>query len=158
MHLDKIKDSLVKINSIFCFLLLTACGKDSNNNTQERQSEAIQRAAEDSAAEDLRAYPPTKYTKYPRNVRSPIRSADMENDHCRGGTGNDPETYRACNRRDKIMVELEKKGWCWGGSNVGYLKHWLRCSDDPYYQPSQPASNPPYSEEEIKEATQPDTK
>lgn len=77
---------------------------------------------------------PTNYKQYPIQVRSLIRLTDLEDGRCRGRLGGAPETLRACNRRDHLLVLLEKKGWCWGGSHVGYLEHWLRCADDPDYR------------------------
>jgi hypothetical protein len=47
------------------------------------------------------------------------------------------------------LKELEKKGWCWGGSQYGYLEHWLECADDPHYRPA--GSIPSFSEADIQE-------
>lgn len=99
---------------------------------------------------DLRYYPLAKYRKYPETVRSLIRRADMEDDRCRGIFDN--ETLRACNRREWIMVELENKGWCWGGADVGYLEHWLKCADDPYRPRNYRRTIHLYSEKEIAES------
>ena len=95
---------------------------------------------------------PSKYLKYPQEVRLLIRHADTENDHCRGDSGDDPETLRACNRRYYLLLSLERKGWCWGGSHYGYLEHWLKCADDPDYRPGQYGSKPPFSDDDIREA------
>lgn len=77
----------------------------------------------------------------------------MENDQCRGGSGDDPETLHACNRRYHLLMTLERRGWCWGGGRIGAEDHWLRCSMDPGYRPGQLGSAPPYSEQEIAELT-----
>lgn len=94
---------------------------------------------------------PSNYLKYPEEVRSIIRRTDMENDHCRGSGGDDPETLRACNRRYYLLLALEKRGWCWGGGDYGYQEHWLRCRDDPDYRLGQYGAQPPYSETDIQE-------
>jgi len=137
-----------------CFLLV-ACGQTSSDGDRLSRSETIQAPApsanadlssevadwEGAGADNRRQtgeedegdyYAPSNYVKYPRNVRMLIRRADIENGHCRGGSGDVPETWRACNRRDRLIIELKEKGWCWGGSDVGYLEHWLKCADDPY--------------------------
>jgi hypothetical protein len=94
---------------------------------------------------------PPNYRKYPIAVRSLIRRTDIEDNHCRGDFGDDPETLRACNRRYYLLIALEKKGWCWGGADVGYLEHWLKCADDPDYRPGGYGSKPPYSRKDIEE-------
>lgn len=35
-----------------------------------------------------------------------------ENDRCRGGFGDDPETLQACDRRDLLDEQLTNEGWC----------------------------------------------
>jgi hypothetical protein len=121
--------------------------QSSSDAPAQLAKQAGQNLVFDSVPDDsgLRYYPLSKYLKYPKDVRSLIRWADMENGRCRGRFDN--ETYRACSRCDAIMFELKKKGWCWGGSDVSYLEHWLRCVDDPYYHPDEQEYSSPYSEE-----------
>lgn len=134
-------------------ILLIACGVKADSNAQtlgheippasENSADSTpgmaQRSAEGTESKNEASsdpensnfyYPLSKYRKYPEEVQSLIRRADIENGRCRGIFDN--ETLRACNRRELIMIELEKKGWCWGGADVGYLEHWLKCADDPY--------------------------
>lgn len=148
------------ILSTFFYGLLAACGPDSNDGKGHSGSETSHQptslsdagissrvAAWERAGAGNRYqrknevegdyYSPSNYTKYPKEVRTLIRKAHLENSQCRGGSGNEPATFLACDRRQKIIAELEKKGWCWGGSHVGYLQHWLRCTDDPDYRPGQ---------------------
>lgn len=157
-------------SAILSGVLLLACGQNSDNSTQVNHIADVQMLANVEAWEAAGAdgnhqvvtetesnadyYAPSNYLKYPDEVRSLIRRADIENGHCRGNSGNNPETLRACNRRERIMAELEKTGWCWGGSQVGYLQHWLKCADDPYYRPGGHGPKFLYSDEEINELTQ----
>jgi hypothetical protein len=50
------------------------------------------------------------------------------NDRCRGGSGNDPQTFAACSTRDALVVKLNKLGWCYGKRNQsGYQMSWHQC-------------------------------
>ena len=50
------------------------------------------------------------------------------NDDCRGGSGDDPQTMKACEKRDAIVEELAKKGWCYGHEGqIGAEKIWEKC-------------------------------
>lgn len=89
-------------------------------------------------------------TSQPFDAKPLMKRADTENEHCRGGHGDDPETMRACNRRQKFLTELERRGWCFEDD---VEQHWLRCADDPDYRPGQYGSEPPFSEEDIREAS-----
>jgi len=141
--------------------LLVGCNfSPANNDDDNRPSPQLsnQTVVNELTADDpdLKYFPLSKYQKYPVSVRELIRRADLENDRCREGRSDDPETYYSCNRRGRIMDELEKRSWCRGGADVGYLLHWLKCADDPYYPPEGRGPDTPYSEEGIREATQPD--
>ncbi|MCE0989313.1 hypothetical protein [Pseudomonas alloputida] len=60
-----------------------------------------------------------------------IQQAELQNSKCRGGPGDDLDTAVACYERDKIMMEVRRRGWCWGPrSAYGYQKHWIACSSD----------------------------
>jgi len=100
----------------------------------------------------LNYYPLSRYGKYPLSVRWLIRKADIEDGQCRGIF--DKYTLYACNRREVIMFELEKRGWCYGGSLVGFEMHWLKCADDPYHRPGGHGPDALYTKEEIEEMTE----
>jgi hypothetical protein len=91
----------------------------------------------------------SRYAEFPPDDRPLLQRADVENSRCRGGLGDDPETYRACNRRHCVMLELEARGWCWGGGDSGATDHWVRCSEIPEDPPLE--RELPFSEEEISE-------
>ncbi|HEU0309629.1 MAG TPA: hypothetical protein VFR36_00220 [Sphingomicrobium sp.] len=136
-------------------VLLAACSQDPSNEVDRSDKQRLADQATNASTadkEDLKYYPISKYEKYPESVRSLIRQADRENDRCRGRF--DDQTMYACNRRELIMAELEKMGWCWGGSDVGYLEHWLKCADDPYHMPGGHGPDSLYSDQEIREVTQ----
>ena len=122
------------------------------SNSASGSEVASNAASPDSDTE--RYFPLSRYQSFPRQVRSLLQRADIENDHCRGNSGDDPETLRACNRRWVVMVRLEHLGWCWGserGNASSADDHWLRCSDEHGYEPGQLGRQPPYSEADIRE-------
>jgi hypothetical protein len=50
------------------------------------------------------------------------------NGKCRGGSGNDPQTFAACKSRDALVVKLNKLGWCYGKYNqAGFEMSWHQC-------------------------------
>lgn len=48
-----------------------------------------------------------------------------QNAGCRGGHGNDPETYRACGRRQDASEELTRRKLCYRSTKAGL--DWVRC-------------------------------
>ncbi|QET01120.1 hypothetical protein FOB72_03070 [Cupriavidus pauculus] len=57
-----------------------------------------------------------------------FEQAERLNDRCRGGSGDDPATMRACDQRDAVITRLKKAGWCYGKeSDYGYQRVWQRC-------------------------------
>jgi hypothetical protein len=73
-------------------------------------------------------YPRRNYDIYPENVRSLIREVDILKDKCRGGSGDDPATWRECETLDVRGESLRKRGWCWGPDDAfGYQKTWMTC-------------------------------
>ncbi len=60
------------------------------------------------------------------DVKTLIDKEETLNDKCRGGSGDDPETISACDERDHIFKEIEKKGWYWGPDDaIEADKHWV---------------------------------
>lgn len=52
-----------------------------------------------------------------------------ENSNCRGGAGSDPETNKACTRREKLSADLLSVGWCYGKKHdYGYQMKWHKCT------------------------------
>lgn len=52
------------------------------------------------------------------------------NDQCRGGPGDDERIMAVCVQRDKLMEQIERRGWCWGPEDaISADKHWIRCTD-----------------------------
>ncbi|MFC3690862.1 hypothetical protein [Chenggangzhangella methanolivorans] len=50
------------------------------------------------------------------------------NSACRGGSGDDPKTMKACDERETIGARLKKGGWCYGRpGDAGYQRNWIRC-------------------------------
>ena len=50
------------------------------------------------------------------------------NSLCRGGSGEDHRTVEACDARDKLIKQIDKKGWCYGKkAQLGYQFRWHAC-------------------------------
>ncbi|MFJ7312514.1 hypothetical protein ACIQVE_07035 [Pseudomonas sp. NPDC098747] len=48
---------------------------------------------------------------------------------CRGGSGDDPKTWKACDKQEIPAKELQKLGWCYGESGQsGSEEKWHLCS------------------------------
>lgn len=51
-----------------------------------------------------------------------------ENDRCRGGSGDDDETFQACDRRDALTTQLNAAGWCYGhDGQAEFEREWEVC-------------------------------
>ena len=103
------------------------------------------------ADDSLQYFPPENYLKFPPQVRELMRRVDIEDGPCQG-YGDEREKYRACNRRHRLLVELERRGWCWGQGAVevpiSANDHWLLCSKIPTYRPGQLRSELPFPDVE----------
>ena len=63
-------------------------------------------------------------------VEALLKEIDTVNGQCKGGSGDDPKTMDACNKREEKMQEAERRGWCWGPQAAASSeKHWIRCID-----------------------------
>ena len=107
----------------------------------------------DFEEEIQRDHPPSLYLQFPVQDRELLRRSRIEAVHCRGGSS--PETFRACNRNHCIMLELERRGWCWGGAGPSQTHdRWMRCSELPGDPPLN--SRLPFSEQEIRDVFAPE--
>lgn len=60
---------------------------------------------------------------------SMIATWDRLNQNCRGGSGNDPATQRACDQRDALYDRIEAAGFCFGENDTyGYEMKWAVCN------------------------------
>lgn len=63
------------------------------------------------------------------------------NEKCRGGSGDLPETQKACDERDQLITKLAAAGVCWGDPNDDTQSNvdmtWQRC-DEPAPQKREP--------------------
>jgi len=67
--------------------------------------------------------------KPPKDVASLIAKEEQLNDKCRGGSGDDPSTTKACDQRDGLFKQIEAKNWCWGKEGqLEYQKKWQKCA------------------------------
>lgn len=63
-----------------------------------------------------------------KNVQYLIGEVDRLNSECRGGSGDNPKTFEACDKRDSLYKTIESAGWCYGeNSSYGYQKAWNPC-------------------------------
>ena len=53
-----------------------------------------------------------------------------ENSACRGGSGNLPSTWDACDRREAVAKLLSKANYCYGKKTdtAGYQAYWHKCT------------------------------
>lgn len=64
----------------------------------------------------------------PKEVAQLIVQEEVLNDKCRGGSGDDNATLKACNERDVIFKKIKAKNWCWGHDDqIGADRVWERC-------------------------------
>jgi hypothetical protein len=67
-------------------------------------------------------------TKPEKSTQQLIDKAEKPNDKCRGGSGSDPSTMKACDDRELVIKDLKKTGWCWGEDNqIEADKKWQPC-------------------------------
>lgn len=70
-------------------------------------------------------------------VRGQVQHSDVDllklyetfNTRCRGGAGSERDTKWACDSRDAVADDLEKRGWCWGKptDQAEYQRTWTLC-------------------------------
>jgi hypothetical protein len=61
-------------------------------------------------------------------VQQLVSQYDSANEACRGGSGDNPATHRACQRREDVYSRIQNAGWCWGPAEAfEYQKHWVVC-------------------------------
>jgi len=136
-------------------LLASACAANGPAGNQadvaDRNQATTQLPGASDAEASLQYLPPENYLKFPPQVRELMRRVDIEDGPCQG-YGDEREKYRACNRRHRLIVELERRGWCWGQGAVevpiSANDHWLLCSKIPTYRPGQLRSELPFPEVE----------
>lgn len=64
----------------------------------------------------------------PADVSRLIAQMEPLNDVCRGGSGDDPATVKACAQRDLKFAQIRKAGWCLGPEDApAYQQTWMRC-------------------------------
>ena len=87
------------------------------------------------AADMQKYYPLTRYRKFPVQLRPMFQRADSEHDICRGlpdaNAKQDIVLMQRCNRAHRAYFLLEKKGWCWGGSDISAEQRWIKCASGP---------------------------
>lgn len=63
-------------------------------------------------------------------AKAPIERWKALNSQCRGGSGDDPATQRACDQRDALTRKLGEAGWCFGRKDDpdAAAYQWHRCT------------------------------
>ena len=99
---------------------------------------------------------PSSPTRPSADISALMEEAQDLNSQCRGGSGDEQETWKACEKRDAAYEKVRKTGWCWGSRKadaVGAELDWLLCSEDAYGQtedkqciPTNHAKVPPMAE------------
>lgn len=88
----------------------------------------IHRAGTALFAALLIGLPSSLAAQQPTEVLDLLRQYNTENGNCRGGRGDDPQTFAACKRRDVISDRLSAHGLCYGVFSYGYNSEWEPCS------------------------------
>lgn len=66
-----------------------------------------------------------------QSVDELIASYRALNSACRGGSGDDPRTQKACAERDRAVTGLQQAGYCYGRrGQIGAQMSWHRCGAD----------------------------
>ena len=61
-------------------------------------------------------------------IQEMVSQYKSANEACRGGSGDNPATRKACKHRENIYRRIKESGWCWGPTDAfEYQKHWLVC-------------------------------
>lgn len=64
----------------------------------------------------------------PSEIGELIKEEGIANEQCRGGSGDNPETQQACDKRDQIVSKLKEMGWCYGTDDQPmYQRQWQPC-------------------------------
>lgn len=64
-------------------------------------------------------------------VKPIIEKYNNLNGKCRGGSGDDPNTIKACDERDLVVAKLKESGWCFGKEGQAeYEMEWHQCSSN----------------------------
>ena len=59
-----------------------------------------------------------------------LQDYGVYNEQCRGGPGNDANTWKACGARDYIGYLLGRLGWCFGKQGQpDHMRSWFFCED-----------------------------
>lgn len=70
-------------------------------------------------------------TKRPNNISALIEEESKQNSICRGASGEKSEI--ACEKRDKLILDLNNLGWCYGKQNeASYQMEWHQCTTNSY--------------------------
>ena len=145
--------NLFRIFIIFCEpVAMIAChqNKDSQPLIHRQERAGIKNAYASKPASDLldlrkltaqevqnmQEYFPVKmYVRFPNDIRDLLRRADFEHDFCKAGPlPGDPDNLRSarsCDASDALLIVIEDRGWCWGGSTTESDKRWVKCRFDP---------------------------
>ena len=100
---------------LFCSCLLFGCnGRDAAEASRESVRERTTPASLEFQKED----------------KALADRVAVLNGQCRDGRGDDERTMAACDQRDNLMAQVERRGWCWGPEDAsGADKRWIRCTD-----------------------------
>jgi hypothetical protein len=64
------------------------------------------------------------------NASTMLYRWQQQDEQCRGGSGDSPETWEACEARAYTQLSLEAAGWCYGWpGQAGYEQDWRRCNE-----------------------------
>lgn len=77
---------------------------------------------------DMPCSAPVVMDSPPKEIAQLIAKEEVLNDKCRGGSGDDKGTQKACDERDIIFKKIKAKNWCWGhDGQIDADRVWERC-------------------------------
>lgn len=63
------------------------------------------------------------------SIRALLKTFGELNDQCRGGPGDNPNTLKACDKREAVARKLDAADWCYGKHRqAGYQMKWHKCT------------------------------
>ena len=74
--------------------------------------------------------PPARASTAPPSEVAALIAREVQlNGKCRGGSGDDPATMKACAERDTLVKQIRAHGWCWGRDDqIEADKQWEKCA------------------------------
>lgn len=65
----------------------------------------------------------------PESIKALTSQWQTLNESCRGGSGDNPATQKACDQRETVYTQIRAANWCWGHKDDdGASRTWVQCA------------------------------